>query len=261
MGQSGEFARRDQSICRPGPNHGGSTARGVSWTGALPSKGQPMRSTTSSSRTRRGLTTLAVVGLLAGPLAACGDDEAGSGSKGPQPVAAIDALSGRDTAVALDKGFVKALTQLGLTPGVTGDAKLKKGSLIFPISGGNVTVFEPGQVSPYVIGQVQHEGSGLSLSAGGTTVELTNLNVDPGVSRVYGDVTVNGEVAASSAYLFKLDGSTLKPLTTPGNKAVLQGTEVQISDVAAPLLNDTFGTKAVKPGLLVGIATITVNTK
>ncbi len=61
-----------------------------------------------------------------------------------------------------------------------------------------MTVFKPGTVSPYVIGQVQHEGSGLSLTAGGTKVEITNLNVDPGVSRVYGDVSVNGKLAAPS---------------------------------------------------------------
>ena len=85
-----------------------------------------------------------------------------------------------------------------------------------------------------MIGQIQHEGSGLSLTAGDTTVELTNLNVDPGVSRVYGDVTVNGKVAASSAYLFELDGSTLKPLATEGDTAILEGTKVSISDVAAP---------------------------
>jgi hypothetical protein len=124
-----------------------------------------------------------------------------------------------------------------------------------------VTYFKPGTVSPYVIGQIQHEGSGFSLSAGKTTVKLTNLNVDPGVSRVYGDVLVNGKVAASSAYLFKLDGRTLKPLKTQGNTAVLQGTKVEISDVAAPVLNKVFKTDAVKPGLLVGIAKITVNTQ
>ena len=143
---------------------------------------------------------------------------------------------------------------------MVGTAKLEAGSLIFPITGGNVTVFEPGEVSPYVIGQIQHEGSGLSLSAGGTKVELTNFNVDPGVSRVYGDVTVNGKVAATSVFLFQLDGRTLEPLATEGNNAILEGTKVEISEDAAPLLNDTFKTDAVKPGLLVGIAKITVNT-
>ena len=85
--------------------------------------------------------------------------------------------------------------------------------------------------------------------------------VDPTVSRVYGDVTVNGKVAATSAYLLKLDGRTLQPLKTEGDTAILQGTKVEISDVAAPVLNKVFKTNAVKPGLLVGIAKITVNTK
>jgi len=220
---------------------------------------------------KRSIATIAGVALLAVPLAACGTEDEGSSTStssssseqsAPEPVASIDALSGETTAIALDKGFTDALASLKLTPGVVGDAALTpEGSLEFPITGGNVTVFKPGAVSPYVIGQIQHVSSGLSLTAGDTTVELTNLNVDPGVSRVYGDVSVNGEVAVESAFLFQLDGSTLKPLRTQGDKAILQGTEVKISGVAAPLLNDTFQTDAVKPGLLVGIATITVNTK
>ncbi len=220
------------------------------------------------SPTKRGLAAFATIALLAVPLAACGtDDNANAASGGdktssaPKPVAAIDALSGKDTAIALDKGFTDALTSLELTPGVVGTAKLVDGSLVFPITGGNVTVFKPGTVSPYVIGQVQHEGSGLSLTAGDTEVELTNLNVDPGVSRVYGDVSVNGEVAVTNAFLFQLDGRTLEPLATEGSTAILQGTKVMISDDAAGLLNDTFKTDAVTGGLLVGIATITVNTK
>ena len=72
---------------------------------------------------------------------------------------------------------------------------------------------------------------------------------------------VNGKMAVTNAYLFKLDGRTLKPLKTDGNSAILTGTKVEISPVAAPLLNKTFKTKAVKSGLLVGIATINVKTK
>ncbi len=223
------------------------------------------------SNPKRSIATIAGVALLAVPLAACSTEDANSSSSSssssseqsaPEPVAVIESLTGDTTAIALDKGFTDALASLKLTPGVVGGAELTaEGSLEFPITGGNVTVFEPGAVSPYVIGQIQHVDSGLSLTAGKTTVELTNLNVDPGVSRVYGDVTVNGEVAAQSAFLFQLNGNTLNPLKVEGNKAVLQGTEVSISEVAAPVLNDVFKTDAVKPGLLVGIATITVNTK
>ena len=212
--------------------------------------------------TKRHLATLASVALLAVPLAACStDSSASTGSSAPQAVAVIDSLSGESTAIALDTGFVDALTSLKLTPGVVGSAKLVDGSLIFPISGGNVSVFKPGTVSPYVIGQIQHVGSGLSLTAGKTEVALTNLNVDPGVSRVYGDVAVNGKTVVESAFLFQLDGRTLEPLTTEGNTAVLEGTKVMISDDAAGLLNSTFNTDAVKGGLLVGTAKITVNTK
>ncbi|WP_182525473.1 hypothetical protein [Nocardioides dongkuii] len=223
---------------------------------------------------QRVASGIAVAALLAFPLSSCGSDDdssvsgsssssssSASSSAAPKPVAVVEALSGQNTAIALDKGFTDALASLKLTPGVEGDAKLTDGSLVFPITGGNVSVFEPGSVPNYVVGQIQHEGSGLSLSAGDTTVTLTNLNVDPGVSRVYGDVAVNGETAVTSAYLFELDGSTLKPLQTQGDTAILEGTQVKISDVAAPLLNETFKTDAVKPGLLVGTATITVNTQ
>jgi hypothetical protein len=221
---------------------------------------QMFSSTTTPKRLAAGVATAA---LLVFPLSACQSsnaDEAGS-SSAPKAVAVVESISGDTTAIKLDKGFTDALTSLKLTPGVTGTAKLTDGSLVFPITGGNVTVFKPGEVSPYVVGQVQHEGSGLSLAAGDTTVELTNLNVDPTISKVYGDVTVNGEVAATSVHLFELDGRTLKPLQTKGSKAILEGTKVMISGTAAPLLNKTFNTDAVKTGLLVGIAKITVETK
>jgi hypothetical protein len=218
-----------------------------------------------SSKGRKTAAAIALVAVTSLSAAACGSSDdttpaSSSAAPAPKPVAAIDSLTGNSTQVTLDQGFVDALTALKLTPGTVGTAKLTDGALIFPITGGNVTVFKPGQVSPYVVGQIQHEGSGLSLAAGGTKVELTNLNVDPTVSRVYGDVTVNGKVAATSAYLFQLDGRTLKPLSTGNGTATLEGTKVEISQVAAPLLNKTFKTDAVKPGLLVGIAKITVST-
>lgn len=206
---------------------------------------------------RQAFATLALA-LVAVPLSGCG---VLGGGDVPEPVAVVDQVTGKTTAIKLDKGFVGALEKLKLTPGVRGGAKLQDGSLVFPITGGNVTVFEPGAVSPYVVGQIQHENSGLTLSAGGTTVLLSNFNVDPGISKVYGDVSVNGKVAATSAVLFNLDGRTLQPLETGDGTATLQGTKVLISEVAAPLLNDTFKTDAVKRGLLVGVATITVKTK
>ncbi len=222
------------------------------------------------NRSRKYFAGIALAAVAALPLAACSsssDDSTSASSsssssepKIAKPVARINALSGDNTAVALDTGFTDALTSLGLTPGVVADGELTDGSLIFPITGGNVTVFDKAEAKPYVIGQVQHEGSGFSLEAGGTKVEITNLNVDPGASRVYGDVAVNGETAVTSAFIFQLRGASLKPLQTEGETAILEGTEVYISPVAAELLNATFETDAVTDQLLVGVAKITVNT-
>ena len=182
----------------------------------------------------------------------------------PEPVASLPAIpAGGTTAVALDAGFVEALTTLGLTPGTVGDAELTaEGSAVFPITGGTVTVFDKESgYKPYVQGTLFHQGSGLSLSAGGTTVELTNFTIDPGTpSRLFGDVSVNGELAVPSAPLFDLDGSTLNPPTIEGGEAVLQGTEVLLSAEAAELLNSTFSTDALAGDFLIGIATITVPT-
>ncbi len=216
-------------------------------------------------KNRRYMAGIALAAVASFPLAACGASEdsnssTSSNSKPAAPVAAIDALTGESTAVLLDQGFADALESLKVTPGVTGTAKLEAGSLVFPITGGNVTYFKPGTASPYVVGQIQHEGSGFSLTAGETKVEITNLNVDPTVSRVYGDVSVNGDLKVASAYVLKLNGTTLMPLQTEGETAILEGTQVFISPVAAALLNDTFKVDAVTEDLLVGIAKITVNT-
>lgn len=209
----------------------------------------------------RTVIGLAAAGLLiagVGISAANASSEAASAAKIPAPVAAVPELFGGNTAVALDKGFTDALTSLGLTPGVVGTATLTDGSVHFPITGGSVVYWSPsGKYRPYVQGIIEHDGSGLSLTAGSTVVELTNFTVNPGNSKLYGDVSVNGKVAATQAYLFSLHGGTLKALQVDGNNAILTGTTVHVSGTAAGLLDQVFKTTAVKGGLLVGVATIT----
>jgi hypothetical protein len=221
----------------------------------------------------RSLTALAAASVLALGAAACGDDESGSSGSGgeataatksasPKPAAQIDQLTGRTTQVMLDAAFVEALGTLKLTPAPVGDGKIsKKGVATFPITGGNVTYYKPGSVSPFVQGRIDHDGSGLSLTGGGKTVELTDFVVDPGASMLTGTVTVDGKEAAADAPLFFLDGSTLEPLAVnEGNgTAVLEGTTVKLTKDAAALLNDTFGVDALAGGLVIGIAKITVN--
>jgi hypothetical protein len=213
------------------------------------------------------LAALAATTALAFGAAACGgsDDEPASAAtpkvEAAKPVAEIPSLSGQDTAVTLDAGFVEALGSLKLTPAPVGSAEISEaGVASFPITGGNVTYYTPGTESPYVQGEVDHAGSGLSLTGGGKTVELTDFVIDPGKSVLTGKVTVDGAVAAESAPLFFLDGRTLKPLETGEGTAILEGTTVKLKQEAADLLNQTFGVDALAGGFVIGVAKITVNT-
>jgi hypothetical protein len=217
-----------------------------------------------SPLTRFGLL-VAMIAALAFGVAACGDDDSttadATSAEDVKPVAEIPDLTGDQTEVALDSGFVQALTDLKVTPGPVGDGEISKdGVASFPITGGNVTYYDPtSPVRPFVQGIIDHEGSGLSLEAGGTLVELTDFVVDPGTSELTGTVSVDGKEAATDALLFDLDGSTLNPLKSNSDgSATLEGTTVLLSDDAASLLNDTFGIDALKGGLEIGISSITV---
>jgi len=79
-----------------------------------------MRSARNSKlfKTVLGVTAAAVLTL---PLAACGADDESAGGGKPEPVAQVNDLSGDNTAVLLDPGFVDALTSLKLKPGVVGE--------------------------------------------------------------------------------------------------------------------------------------------
>jgi hypothetical protein len=235
-----------------------------------------------SKNFRNYIAAVGTAGLLVVGLAACSQStstpsDTGSGSSSsssapattpsaaPTPVATIAKLSGVDTKVTLDKGFVDALGSLKLTPGVIGTAKLSdEGVLSFPITGGNVTYYDPASkvAGGYVQGEVDHNGSGISLKGGDTTVKLTDFVIHPGSgSYLSGTVQVNDGDKMTDVPIFTLDGSTLKPLSKDADgNAVLEGTRVLVSPEAADLLNQTFKTDAVKggnDGLLVGVAKIT----
>ena len=217
----------------------------------------------------------AIVALTAGlaiSLAACGSDDEGTTATGgtdsasteasPTPAAAIDTLTGVQTAVTLDPGFLEGLTALQLTPATLGGATLEGAKIAFPITGGNVTYYDPASgVEPFVQGLINHDGSGLSLTgANGVTVKLENFVVDPAESVLTGKVTAGDMVVGESVPLFFLDGSTLNPLQVNANEgtAVLEGTTVSLTKTAADALNGVFETDALTEFFTVGIAEITV---
>jgi hypothetical protein len=215
-------------------------------------------------KTRSRFAAVAVTAALAvSGVAACSSSSSGGGGSNASsgPVAQIASLHGEHTQVVLAPSFLAALTSLKVTPGLVGDATLKNGTLTFPITGGNVTYYKPGSRSPYVTGEIDHNGSGLTLSAGGKTVKLENFVVNPGTSKLTGTV-VEGGKTLKNVYLFFLNGSTLQPLTTDSsnNTATLYGTKVYLSPDAATALNQYFGITALNSSVFVGTARIVVST-
>lgn len=206
-------------------------------------------------RAHRKTAAAVVAAGLVGSLAAC------SSSGGDKPVGQFKTLSGDSTSVVLDAGFVKALGALKLTPGLIGTAKMANGTVSFPITGGEATIYKKGEVTPYVQGVIDHNGSGLSLTGGPTKVDLKNFVVHPGDnSDLTGEVDVvsggKTTVAAKSMKLFDLDGSTLEtPTISKSGVATLQGTTVYLSADAAKALNAVFMTKALAGGMTVKVGT------
>ena len=212
----------------------------------------------------KAASAAAVAGALVFGLSACGDDSKAdapaAATVDAKPVASLTNLTGKMTEVVVDAGFLEGLTSLKLTPGVVGTAKLKDGTLSFPITGGNATYYTPGSRTPYVESSIKHDGSGISLTDGKTKVELTNFVVDAGTSMLTGDVSANGKSVVKGAPLFFLDGRTLEPLQVNEAKGegVLYGTTVSLTGAAADLLNKTYGTDALTEFFKVGIARITL---
>ncbi|MGI8682169.1 MAG: hypothetical protein ACR2JO_08600 [Mycobacteriales bacterium] len=173
------------------------------------------------------------------------------------PQVTLASLSGMDTAVAVDKGALAALTALGVAPSPTGTGKLTMTygpTLDFPITGGSVKVYDKAKVSPYVTGSVEHNGSGLMFSKGATKLVVSDFVVDPGASML--TATVAG---APGFPLFLLDGSNLAISKDSAGNAKLDGTMVELTPEAAAALNKTFKVTAFQPRMLIGIAHITAH--
>jgi hypothetical protein len=199
----------------------------------------------------------ALVGALALAGVACGDsdssDSTASGSAGTaqsaDKVTAIPSLSGGGTSVKIDAGTAEALKSLGLALAPSGAATFEASSstITFPITSGYAEIHSDPAVKPgYIQGSIAHEGSGFSLSAGSTKVELSDFVVDPGNSMLYGTVGGSPKVP-----LLVLDGTAVK-VSMEGSDVVLQGTVAKLTDTAAGALNKAFNVTALKAGLPLG---------
>ena len=203
---------------------------------------------------RASLTAL--VGVLALAGAACGSDDRPIPLPADTPqavkdnVTAIPSLTGVGTSVAIDAGTAAALGSLGvaLAPSGTATFEPSTSTITFPITSGYAEIHSNVAAKPgYILGSVNHQDSGFTLSAGSTTVGLSDFVVDPGNSMLYG--TVGGQPGVP---LLNLDGTDVKVSMESGN-VVLQGTVAKLTDTAAGALNKAFNTSAIKPGTPLGV--------
>ena len=215
----------------------------------------------------RPIAATLVAGALAVGVSACGSSSTGSSSTpssapssaaDTKPILSVPSLTGVETSVTLDPKLLPTLASLKVTPAPTGKGTLTMpggaATLNFPITGGNVTIYKKGAVTPYVQGIVHHEGSGLSLTAGGKTLTVDNFDVNPGTSMLTAEVV---QMNNARIPLFFLNGTDLV-VTPPGADGIakLDGTKVTFTTVAADAINKYFGVTAFTNQIPIGIAHI-----
>jgi hypothetical protein len=200
-------------------------------------------------------TIAALVGALALAGAACGDNKDSSSSsasgttQSTDKVTAIPSLTGSGTSVQIDAGTAGALKSLGVALAPTGTATFESSTstITFPITSGYAEIHSDLNAKPgYIQGSIAHDGSGFSLTAGSTKVELSNFVVDPGGSMLYGTVGGTPKVP-----LLFLDGTNVK-IGSDGGNVVLDGTVAKLTDTAAGALNKAFNVTALTAGIPLG---------
>ncbi len=166
-------------------------------------------------------------------------------------VTAIPNLTGVGTSVKLDAGTAAALSSLGVSLAPFGTATFDSttSTITFPITSGYAEIHSDLSYKPgYILGSIQHTGSGITLSAGATKVTLSDFVVDPGNSMLYGTVAGTPKIP-----LLALDGTAVKVSSDANGDVVLDGTVAKLTATAATALNGAFKTSAIKAGTPLGV--------
>jgi hypothetical protein len=177
----------------------------------------------------------------------------GMAGPGGAPAAQVEQLSGQSTSVNVDAGTAMVLQQNGVTVAPVGPATASTANgltVSFPITNGYVAAY-PQSSLPFIRGLISHSG-GLTFSAAGKSLTVTDFMVNPGNSELYATVSGSGAVVP----LIDLDGSKVT-MTTDGAGAIhLDGTIAKLSATAAAALNSTFGVTLFKAGIPLGVVHI-----
>lgn len=153
--------------------------------------------------------------------------------KGPAALAAAAALafaasSAQAASLPIIGNFTEVevtadLAGLGLTAAAFGSATASGAVFTFPVTGGVVDSISGDAL-------VEHDGSGVALTAGAFSAFVGNFLIDTGAATVFGDGAVLGGAGFTSA-----------PLFTFGTGEALPGVELLISPALAGALSAVFG--------------------
>lgn len=200
------------------------------------------------------MAAAAVAAALAIVASACGSSS--TASHKPALSAAMDdhvnviaPLAGQGTTITVNPSTAQQLAKLGVKviPFGTAQASDRGAAVTFPVTSGYAEVhsnksFRPG----YVIGSIEHAGSGLTFSAGAKQLTASSFVVDPGNSMLYASVG-----ATNGVPLLSLNDTSLK-VSAQGADMVLDGIVAELTPTAATLLNKAFGTHVLRSGLPLG---------
>ena len=145
------------------------------------------------------------------------------------------------TKLEVDPGTLEALTGLGVAPGVVKPATLDGATYRFPIANSVRNALRTGVI--------RHRG-GISLTAGSTTVKLTDFDIKLLRGQLFGKVNGAGPVA-----LLDLDLSDARIRFRRG-RLVVGPVGTTLTQGAADALNAAFGVDALTDDTVLGEATI-----
>jgi hypothetical protein len=189
-----------------------------------------MQTLITPKRTALGLTAAVTLGLAAAPAAQAQNENS------------VKLKRSGDTRLTLDKNTAKALRSLGIRVSPVSPAKASKGTVRFPITGG--------QIDPATgAGIINHSG-GLQLRKGSTRVSLRNLRITVGSK-----ATISAQVGKNRATVINLNVKRAK-VTRPNFNTTISNVGVALNKTGASALNKAFKTKAFKSGTKLGTARV-----
>jgi hypothetical protein len=184
-----------------------------------------------------------------------------SKSHSPTPRAAVDTVTafsnvtGRATALVLDTATVTRWKTAGVTVSPVGAATATSGGagVELPITSGYVESHSQRSFQPrYLLGSIDHFGSGLSFATSAGALQVTNLVFDLGQSMVYATIGTTEDVP-----FFSLQQRDIR-VVQASHTMRIEGAQLDLTPTGAAGLKALLPTSEIAPSTEIASAQITV---